>query len=630
MNANAPRLRPRPARWFELLVARDDATLALEALAATGAVELEARSGTALPASFADLRPLLQRFAELAQRYRAWWPADGLEPSAFPEPPLQSLQRSIERIRAWATDAEPLIRRLQALQTEAETLRHWRRAAAALAGGPIDLGLARHANTMRLRLVVLPAAVAAELGAPPAGLLVQPLPVAGAESIYLLVLGSVAQVEALAQPVHALEGKLLAPPDWLHSDPQASVDEAGRRLDALRQREDEARAALAALTDAHDLRPALADAHRLQWVLDNVHALEAGPLFCWVTGWTSTPRDEALEQAVEASGARALLRFPAPPAGARAPMLLANPAWVRPFEVFARALGMPGGNEADPSALLAVAVPLMFGYMFGDVGQGLVIAAAGFALRRRFPIARLFIAGGLAAAAFGLLFGSVFGLHVLHPWWIAPLDDPLAVLVVPLIGGAVLLGIGLALSAIEAHWRDELGRWFATDFGLLLAYLGLLLALLDTRALALAAAGAAVFCLGHGALERRQGRPWSGAIGAALAAIGELLERLLQLLINTLSFARVGAFALAHAGLSSAIVALMGAAGHPLAAAAVLVVGNVIVMLLEGLVVSIQTTRLVLFEFFARFLEAQGRVFRPLPPPPSTRLSSAPSTLKET
>jgi V/A-type H+-transporting ATPase subunit I len=62
----------------------------------------------------------------------------------------------------------------------------------------------------------------------------------------------------------------------------------------------------------------------------------------------------------------------------------------------------------------------------------------------------------------------------------------------------------------------------------------------------------------------------------------------------------------------------MAAAGHPLLAAVVLVLGNVVVIVLEGLVVSIQTTRLVLFEFFARFLEAQGRVFRPLPPPPSS------------
>jgi len=102
-----------------------------------------------------------------------------------------------------------------------------------------------------------------------------------------------------------------------------------------------------------------------------------------------------------------------------------------------------------------------------------------------------------------------------------------------------------------------------------------------------------------------------------LTALAELVERTLQILINTLSFARVGAFALAHAGLSSAIVALMNAADNSVVAMLVLVVGNVIVIVLEGLVVSIQTTRLVLFEFFTRFLTAEGRVFRPLPAPPS-------------
>jgi V/A-type H+-transporting ATPase subunit I len=352
---------------------------------------------------------------------------------------------------------------------------------------------------------------------------------------------------------------------------------------------------------------------RLQWVLDNVRGLEAGRLLCWITGWSATtPR--VLEEAVDASGARALLRHPAPPAGARAPLLLANPAWARPFEVFPRAFGMPSGDEADPSRLLAVAVPLMFGYMFGDVGQGLVIAAAGFVLRHRFALARLFIAGGLSAALFGFVFGSVFGLHLMTPWWVAPLDAPLAVLAAPLVAGALLLLAGLALSALGARWRGELGHWLTADAGLVACYMALLAFPLmpaghRTGALGAAGAGVAWFCLGRG---------WSArSARAGLTAAGELLERLLQLLMHTLSFARVGAFALAHAGLSAAIAALAAAAGHPLAAVLVLVLGNAVVIALEGLVVSIQTTRLVLFEFFARFLEAQGRVFRPLPAPPS-------------
>ena len=97
----------------------------------------------------------------------------------------------------------------------------------------------------------------------------------------------------------------------------------------------------------------------------------------------------------------------------------------------------------------------------------------------------------------------------------------------------------------------------------------------------------------------------------------------MQILINTLSFARVGAFALAHAGLSSAIVALMGATDNLALKAIVLVAGNAIVLVLETMVVAIQTTRLVLFEFFTRFLTAGGRIFRPLPPPPSLSQENA-------
>ena len=92
----------------------------------------------------------------------------------------------------------------------------------------------------------------------------------------------------------------------------------------------------------------------------------------------------------------------------------------------------------------------------------------------------------------------------------------------------------------------------------------------------------------------------------------------MQILINTLSFARVGAFALAHAGLASAVVALAQASNNALVGAIVLVLGNGLILIVEGLVVSIQTTRLVLFEFFTRFFRPEGREFRPLAAPPVT------------
>ena len=103
---------------------------------------------------------------------------------------------------------------------------------------------------------------------------------------------------------------------------------------------------------------------------------------------------------------------------------------------------------------------------------------------------------------------------------------------------------------------------------------------------------------------------------AALAtALAGLFENLLQLIINTLSFVRTGAFALAHAGLSLAFVTLADMPESTLMGVLILLLGNLLIIVLEGLVVAIQTTRLVLFEFFIRFLSASGRVFQPLAAP---------------
>jgi V/A-type H+-transporting ATPase subunit I len=101
-------------------------------------------------------------------------------------------------------------------------------------------------------------------------------------------------------------------------------------------------------------------------------------------------------------------------------------------------------------------------------------------------------------------------------------------------------------------------------------------------------------------------------LARAAAALGSLVEQLMQLLINSISFVRVGAFALAHAGLSLAFTIMAESTGSLVAGLLLMLLGNVIVILLEGLVVTIQTTRLVLFEFFIRFLRGSGRAFRPL------------------
>jgi V/A-type H+-transporting ATPase subunit I len=606
-------LRPRPACWFEILAARDDATLVLEALARTGAVELEARSSAGLPPALADVMPLLAQYLDLAARYRAYWPPpEACRPSAFPEAPVTALQRSLAAIRAWALESEPVIQAVQRCESERQELSLWQPLLDTLGRRALDPALLADAGPwLRVSLFVLPPGSEADLAAPAAGgpleTLACKLEVDGAT--HLLVAGPTQALQSMAQAVAARKGSAHPVPAWLQADAAHNHAYANQRLGELERDLGKLGAELASLYGRYELPRALGDANRLQWVLQNVRALEASELLCWITGWSSDPHVRTVAQALQDCGARALPHYAAPPAGSRAPLLLSNPRWARPFEIFSRAFGMPSSSEADPSALLAIAVPLMFGYMFGDVGQGLVLAVAGWWFRKRFAVAPLLMVGGLSAAAFGFLFGSVFSLHGLVPaLWLRPFDAPLTLLLAPLVGGVVLLTLGLGLNALEAWWGGEMRRWLLTDAALIVVYLGLLAAFVAPVGLLVAAAATFAFCIGHAVLARR--------FAAAFSAIGEAVEKTLQILINTLSFARVGAFALAHAGLSSAVVTLMDASENIVVKALVLVVGNALVIVLEAMVVSIQTTRLVLFEFFTRFMQGQGRAFRPLPAPP--------------
>ena len=599
-------IRPRPARWFEALVARDDCLLLIEALAATGAVELEAREGATLPQAFADMRAPLARYAEYRARYAPWWPTRGLSASSVPEPPAATLARGLAALDDWSREAEPLIRALEANALERDERVRWRSLLPVLAESGLDAGALARAGPIACAGLV--ENVGTDEDERPGPLLNRPIFAQGRR--YAIVVGTAADLDRAAREAAASHGRLHRVPAWIAGEAAADRAAIDRRLAELQAEDTLLRARIDEASRRHALARELADLERLQWVMRHVSALESGERFAWVTGWSSDPTGEALVAATRRCGARALIHLAQPPANARAPLLFQNPRWARPFELFPRALGVPGATEADPTLVLAIAVPLLFGYMFGDVGQGLVVAAIGFAIRRRSPVGRLLVAGGLSATAFGFVFGSAFSLHgALPALWTDPLADPVAVLAVPLVAGAALLAIGLLLHALGSWWRGETARLLGEDLGLVAIHLGIGLGFVAPAARWLALAGAIAFVAGHAI---HAGRP-----SAVLAGLGELAERALQLAINTLSFARVGAFALAHAGLSSAVSALAAQADGLVAKAAILVAGNALVIALEALVVSIQATRLVLFEFFARFLTGAGRPFRPLAPPPS-------------
>jgi len=598
-------LRPHPTRWFEIIAARSDAFLTLESLAAAGCVEVEWHETDRLPGASGSPAELLKLFDDLAHDYKAYWPAPAKRLAPERRAPGEALAGAIADVRRWAQAADPLIRRRQAVESRVTELTLTAHALRELAGSTLDFEALAHArHGVVAALLALPIDAQVEL---PVNVLTR---VASLPNERLVVaVGAPALVEAAASAAIEAGGRRAHFPDWLQPTAQANIALVSAKLAEEQAALQPLKEELDALAQRAGLAQALATVARAAWCFEHGGAIASGDVFARITGWTVDP--QRVVDALERCSARAVVAFPPPPRGARPPLVLRNPWWAQPFEVFTRLVGMPGSACADPSALLAFAVPLMFGYMFGDVGQGLVLALFGWIMRNRLPVLRMLVPGGLVAAAFGVVFGSVFSLEtVIHPLWIAPLEHPLPVLVAPIAGGAALLAVGLALGALEAWWDGLPGRWWLEDAPVLVTYAGLALGLLDVAGWWLVAAGAA-WAMAGAAVEEHSPR-------AMLGGLGEWVERTLQLAINTLSFARVGAFALAHAGLSSAVVALADAATLPAVHVLILVLGNALILLIEGLVVSIQATRLVLFEFFTRFFRAEGREFRALAAPPVT------------
>jgi len=352
-------------------------------------------------------------------------------------------------------------------------------------------------------------------------------------------------------------------------------------------------------------------------------AVHRGP-FAGYVGWMPENELEALAARLAPAGA-AVVELPRP-AWADPPTLLRSMRPARPFRPLVETYGPTRYEDIDPTPFAALAFVVMFGMMFGDAGHGPVLILLALALgrsRRRFASIQsawpLVLACGIAGTLFGLLYGQFFGpTGVVPTLWFDPLDDPVRLLVAALALGAALLAISYAIGTVN-RWREHgpLAALVAPS-GLAgsAVFLGgaLLLAGWSTESTWLSVAAAisiacGVLLLGLGFFLEAEG----GAAGVAQALI-EVVDAVVRVGANVISFARLAAFGLMHGALTAIVwdgtVALWGGA-LVLLAAALFLVGNAFTFALEGLVAGVQALRLEYYELFSRIFAGEGRPFAP-------------------
>lgn len=631
--------RPERMQRVSLWLVRADAPAAALALAESGAFNADAgdRLRIELPdlgeyryrETFIEARSRLDKLLELVPDIGTATaaPVASVAKDLPPESPvapneLAALARRLEELWARAFAAEEAI---QALTAESARIDHQLDTLASFAG--LDLDLSRLSSEHRfldVRLGTVPSPNVARLR--------EALSLAGA------LLSSFAAGTGIEHCVMVGPGgrqqeidSLLGTAGWRKVELPAELLKHPR---AAREQLETRRAALAGERTA--LRTA-ADAERALWAAELASAqrrlaaaspyadtvgsgLRVSGGLAMIAGWVPTREVERVRKLLQARLTNPfLLEAREPEAAERpaVPTLVRHPDLLRGFAALVRTYGVPSYGEIDPTLFFAISFVLMFGMMFGDIGHGAVIVAAGLASRGRFKAARpLLVACGLAAMAFGFAYGSVFGgEHLIAPLWQAPLGNPMR-----LLGIAVGWGIGfLLVASLLRAWNLGQTRGWRAAIGDRGGIAGI--------ALYLGLVGAAAGALGHGpppalglllaaagglvALAHAYGEQTGDRGERLVVALMETAEAAIGYFANTLSFMRVGAFSLNHVALMLAVMAVarqFDGAGHVLA----LIAGNAIIIVMEGAIVAIQALRLEYYEGFSRYFSARGKSFVPL------------------
>lgn len=308
------------------------------------------------------------------------------------------------------------------------------------------------------------------------------------------------------------------------------------------------------------------------------------------------------------------------------PTKLKNNPVFRPFEFFVKMYGLPGYEEIDPTPLLAVTYILFFGMMFGDVGQSALLALGGFLIYKfkKIDLANIIGICGLSGMIFGVLYGSVFGKEDIIKGIIPPMDNITTLLITTIAMGAVIIVIGILLNIRNCLDKGEKGEMIFGHNGIagLVFYVSVIIFALSKFVpaikvpsglmIALIVVSLLAIFLKEPLIALTEGKKdWLPKGGMFyVQSFFELFEVLLSYFSNTISFLRIGAFAIVHVGMMMAVEML--ASGGTVKVIIVSILGNLLVMVMEGLVVGIQVLRLEYYEMFSRYFTGNGKPFESL------------------
>jgi V/A-type H+-transporting ATPase subunit I len=321
------------------------------------------------------------------------------------------------------------------------------------------------------------------------------------------------------------------------------------------------------------------------------------------------------------------------------PTKLKNNWFTKPFGMFVEMYGVPSYKDMDPTSIVAITYSLLFGLMFADLGQGLVLALLSLAIYKwkGLKLAAVGIRIGFVSAFFGIFFDSVFGEHGL----LEPLFEPLGISFLPfhamdpqntmnlLIGtvalGSIIILVTMLLNIKTSVKRKDYAQAFFSPNGVagfifysyvLSAVALMMLTDIDLlQPLFMIPFGVVplILILFKEPLERMMKKHklfTNGFGGFFVEAFFETFETILSYITNTMSFLRVGGFVLSHAGMMLVVFSLMEMMGGGFGRTLTFILGNLFVMGLEGLIVGIQVLRLEFYEMFSRYFEGNGIPFK--------------------